>query len=342
MATSSARTRTIFILAALAAAAVMLAILSLLRFGDERPAERVGQVVLPAFEADVTRAARIEVTTKSESYVLERDQDGWRMPDKGRYPIRLDMLADLSEALAAMTYDREMTKDPNKFDQLGLGDPRKGGLGALFRVTDADGAELVSLIVGFKNGNVFVRAPDENLAWAANSPSFPPLQNKSLWLDLNVIDLPEGAVERVEVEPPEGEPYTLEAVPETQDAFALAPPHDAWLPLTSYAANPPALALQGFAPIDAIPRAELSAPAVGRHRTYTHSGLVIDTDLHSDGNRYWATFAEGMEAESPQVQAELDAIEQRVAGWAFEISGMEYRVMTTPLSRIAAPPPDPS
>lgn len=339
MAQAASRSRMLIILAGLAAGAVLLAILSTLDFSKEEQAVEIGQIVLPQFEADVSRADRISVATAEESYSLTRDAEDWFMEEKGRYPINRAMLADLSEALAAMTYSREMTTDPRKFDQLGLGDPKTGGAGALLTVKDAGGAKIVDLIVGFKNGDVFVRRPDETKAWAVSTTPFPPLQRAARWLDLDVFDLDPANISEVEIETGDDPVYTLVAKPDAPGEFILAPPYQDLELIADYAPNAPGTALADFAPLDVVAMDALRGSRAGGYHVYTHDGLVIHAEVFvGENGRFWMAFSEGIEAETPDAQEKLDAIETRVAGWAFEISRLDYGIFQMRLSELIADP----
>ena len=336
---NASRSQTLIVLAFIAVAAVVMAVLSMLDFSSRDEAAEIGQIVLPRFEADVSRAEKISVTTSEESYSLTRDGESWLMEEKGSYPIQLSMLADLSEALAAMTYSREMTSDPRKFDQLGLGDPNSGGSGALLNVLDVDGEQIVDLIVGFKNGDVFVRHPDETRAWAVETTVFPPLQRAARWLDLDIIQIEVANIAQVEIRSGDDPPYSLIAIPDAPGEFSLGPPYEKIKVVADYAPNAPATALSGFSPVDVVPMEEFDASRSGEHRVYTHDGLVIHAELLiDDAGKFWIAFSEGIEAETPEASAKLEAIEARVAGWAFEITRLDYSVLQTRLSELVAEP----
>lgn len=330
----AARRNKIFMLAGAASVSLVLAAISGVSLTGKAADERAGVVVLPEFSADVTSASVIDIQTREETYQLARDNEGWFMEQRGRFPIRRQALADLSEALSAMVYTREMTQDPRKFDQLGLGDPREGGAGALMRVSNDKGEQLVDLIVGFKTGKAYVRHPDEQTTWAVDTTAFPPLQRAARWLDLYVIDLPESAIAQVEVTPWEGETYTLLAKEDEVGEFKLAPPFQDVELISDYAANPPAIALSRFAPIDVIPLEDLDAESVGVHRTLTYAGLMIEAEMFARDERYWVVFSEGLEQETQEAQNMLEDLETKLVGWAFEISRMDYAIMTTPLEDI--------
>ena len=321
-----------------AVSAILLSAASGMDFSSNEQDDKIGRVVLPAFEADVTAAEEIKVTTQEGSYHLRRDGQEWFLDERGRYPIRIQAIANLSEALASMTFDRQMTLDPKKFDRLGLGAPDEGGTGALMQVSNYDKEKLVNLIVGFKNGSPYIRKPDELQTWAVNASVFPPLQNLTRWLDLDVIDIGVGDIAKAQIEFADGTGYALRVKADAPGRFELDKPFEDALLLADYTPNPPALALSRFDPIDVVPRDEISGTPVAVHRTITHLGLVLETELFRDKGKYWAVFSGALEVERDTTIDQLQIIEDKVAGWAFEISRMDFNIMTTPIEDIAIAP----
>ncbi|WP_018997211.1 DUF4340 domain-containing protein [Hirschia maritima] len=340
MSIAKKRSRILLGASALAALAIGMSFLSGMDLSRNKLEDRKGTVVLPAFEADVTAAEEIKVTTQEGSYHLRRDGQEWFLTERGRYPIRIQAIANLSEALASMTFDRQMTLDPKKFDSLGLGDPYAGGTGALMQVSNYEDDKLVDLIVGFKNGSPYIRKPDEMQTWAVNASVFPPLQNLTRWLDLDVINIGVGDIAKAQVEFADGTSYALRVKLDAPGRFELDKPFEDALLLADYTPNPPALALSRFDPIDVVPRDEIEGDPVAIHRTITHLGLVLEAELFRDKDKYWAVFSGAIEVERDATIAQLQDIEDKVAGWAFEISRMDFNIMTTPIEDIAIAPKD--
>lgn len=329
-----ARTHKMAGLVLAACSAMALAVVSTMEFGGPTLSEKIGDIVLPAFEADVTAANEVKVTTQEGTYHLIRREMGWFLEERGDYPIRLSAIADLSDALSSMVYARQMTLDPKKFDRLGLGDPYQGGNGALMEVIDMEGRELVDLIIGFKNGAAYVRRPGDNQTWAVDASVFPPLQNPARWLDLDVMPIGPEDISRVEIEFPNGRDYALSVRYDRPGQFKLEPPYDQALLLTDYAPNPPALALARFEPLDALQMSEIEGETVAVHRTITHQGLVIETEILKNNDGYWAAFSGALQVDRDATEAQLDEIESRVAGWAFKLSRMDYAMFTTPIEDV--------
>lgn len=329
------RSQLVMVTAGIMVVSLLAAFISGLDFSARKQDALVGEVVLPRFEADVTAADQIKVTTKVGEYNLKREDREWYLQERGRYPIRLEAIANLSEALASMTYTRQMTVDPKKFDRLGLGDPFKEGTGALMQVIDENESSLVDLVVGFKNGSAYIREPEKVQTWAVDASVFPPLQNPARWLDLDIIPVGAGDIARVEIELANGKPYGLRVKPDAPGRFNLAEPYKKALLIADFAPNPPALALSRLSLLDARPRGEISGRAVATHRTITHLGLVIEAELFKQDGKYWVMFSQALQVERDETIDQLDAFESKVAEWAFEISRLDFNIMTTPLEDIA-------
>ncbi|MFC7292208.1 DUF4340 domain-containing protein [Hirschia litorea] len=336
MAKAKKRSRLLWGCSALAVLSFATAFISGMDKHTRKQAGLVGKVVLPEFEADVTAADDISVTTKEGTYHLTRDGRDWFLSERGRYPIQLTAIANLSEALASMTFTRQMTVDPKKFDRLGLGDPLEGGTGALMQVKDADGNTLVNMVVGFKNGSAYIRKPDEMQTWAVDASIFPPLQTPARWLDLDILEIGAEDIARVQVEFKDGRSsYGLKVRGDAPGQFELTEPYEDALLIASFAPNPPALALSRLVPLDVAPRSEIKGRLRAIHRTITHQGWVIEVELIEDKGKYWAVFSQGLEVEREEISDQIDELEDKVAGWAFEISNMDFNIMTTALNDIA-------
>lgn len=336
MAMAKTRSHLLWGCGAIAAFSFLTAFVSGMDQHTRKQAGLVGKVVLPEFEADVTAADDISVTTREGTYHLTRDGKDWFLSERGRYPIQLTAIANLSEALASMTFTRQMTVDPKKFDRLGLGDPLEGGTGALMQVNDADGKTLVDMVVGFKNGSAYIRKPDEVQTWAVDASIFPPLQTPARWLDLDILKIGPEDIARVQIEFKNGQPdYGLRVKADAPGQFELTAPYENALVIASFAPNPPALALSRLVPLDVAQRSDIKGRLRAVHRTITHQGWVIEVELFEDKGKYWAVFSQGLEVEREETSEQIDELENKVAGWAFEISNMDYNIMTTELNDIA-------
>lgn len=330
-----ARRRTLIVLAGIAAGAILLGALAWMPSGAALQRAEVGRLVLPAFASKTGLVSLIMVTTREESYHLVRNDDGWVLAEKGSYPVTDAKIQELTEALAHIAYSRPMTRDARKFDRIGLGDPAQGGAGALLAVGDGRGNSFVNLLVGQRDGKSYIRRPDDLQTWEVGGALIPPLQRATAWLDLDVVSIAAGDIAGVDIRPPEGPAYRLEAAP--GGGFALAPPHDRRRVLAPLAPGVAAEALTRFLPVDVAPANEIAVGApVGSHVTRLKSGVAIVVQAWRKDDRGWVTLsAATVEGAGEDARAYAAGLNTRASPWAYGLTELDWSVYTTPLHAIA-------
>lgn len=334
-----ARRRIVLWLGGAAAISAVLGAASFARNGPAPRAAEAGALVTPGFKDRAKDVALLMVTTSEESYHIARDNNVWVMPEKGRYPVRPELIDRLTRALGAMRLDAAMTKDARKLDRIGLGDPAAGGTGALVEAGDGRGETFAKLIVGRRDGKSYVRRPNEPQGWSIADADPPPLHRAARWLDLDIVHVAPGDIAEVEVRPAAGPAYRLRPADETGARFALAAPFDGLKLAASFAPTPPALALARWSASDVAPAAALAALSpqpLGEHATLLKSGLAIRARLWRTRLGDWLTLEAKTPPGSPSgAAAEAQRINARAAPWAFGVSAADISTLTTPLSAIA-------
>lgn len=336
----SKRRRIVMWLAGLAAASAAMGALSLVPATPAPKRMEAGQKVLPAFAGKLKEIGLVMVTTPDETYHIALDGDRWVLTEKGRYPVRSDLVDQLSRSLSALAYDRAMTRDERKFPRLGLGDPLKGQNGALVEVSDGNGEIFAKLIIGRRNEETYVRTPDDLQAWAVTGPEPPPLFRAARWLDLAAAKLEAADIAEVEVRFAEGPGYRLNPADAEGARFTLAPPLDQRPLIASYAATPPALAMTRLLPEDVTPASEIrGAQIVAEHVTRLKSGLELRARLLKAGQGAvqgnWITLeARTLADATPDAVTKAAEANARAAGWAFGLSEIDWTTFATPLAAI--------
>ncbi len=285
-----ARQRVLLAMGGAALLAVALAAIALAPPSAPPVRKEVGQPVAPNFAAKADAATVIKVTTSEESYSLVRGASGWSEPEKGGYPVAASRIVQLTHAISGMTFAAPMTRDDKKFDRIGLGDPNRGGTGALLEIDDASGAVLFKRLVGYRDGRSYVREPDDLQAWAVTADNMPPLQRGARWLDLDIVDIAADAIAGVDVKPVGRAAYRLTPQDASGARFALAPPYDKRPLAASFAPSLPGQALTHFLPLDVARADSLRDPRlVADHVTQTISGLVVTVHAFKVGDQGWVT-----------------------------------------------------
>jgi hypothetical protein len=329
------RTRRTLIMAGLAGGLSLLAVLTNLSTGGvAAPTERTGKPVLPGFAKLREDATAIRITLADERYSLIATGDGWRLDTRDGYPVRPDRLDELAAGLEGLVWDLPRTDDPERLEGLGLGDPRESGNGALVEILGADGKPGAALITGRKGDAIYARRPDEMKAYRVTG-DLPPLYAAEAWLDLGFLDISEDAVAAVRLTDRTGAGLFLQrSVGSSDQSFRPAPPYQTYRLMSRTGASGPALALARFLPIGVKPASALSSDAVANHITQTHDGLEVDVSAYREPDGYFITLRAVEAGEGAQRAA---AINERTAGWAFELTATDWAEYTPLVSAIARP-----
>ncbi len=303
-----------------------------------RDAGAVAGPVLPGFSERLKDASRITVVSRDARYEIQRTQKGWALKDRGNFPVKREVLAQFTEGLRSLAYVRQMTRDPERHERLGLGDPAKGGSGVLVQVEDSQGARLADLIFGEEPGGaLFLRKPDQDQTWQVRG-KMPNLRDASKWLDLAPLDIDRARIAGALVEPSTGPTYAIGRA-NAEASFALAAPYAALAPVSANGVPETASKLARLDPVDVRPAAAIAGPAKARIHTRTFDGLLLEGELFEEaGARFWIKLV--ARAEKPEKEAEAAEINARVAPWAYGLTEADYRDVAPPLdvlARAAAP-----
>ncbi len=330
------RRRQVQILGLIAGALSLMAFAFFL--GGARPTEthdRLGKKVLPEFAAIRADASAIRVTLSDEAYTLVNTPKGWTLEGQGGYRVRTDRLNELATGLESLTWGAGRTRDPQKLNRVGLGDPRDGGTGALIEILDAKGAPVAALITGRKADYLYGRLPDDAQAYRVEG-DLPPLYNTQAWLDLEILDINEDAISAVRLFDARGASlYLRRPVGQTRDGFRPAPPFQTYRIVSARVAATHALALTRFQPIGVKPAAALTTKPVARHITTTYDGLEVDLSAYREPDGFFVTLRAVEAGEGANRGA---AINERAAGWAFELGDYDWAEFTPRLADIAQTP----
>ncbi len=221
----ASRRRTLAMLAAGVAglSVLMIAFEGIGPRGGPDASAREGALALPDFASGVAALSEIEVTLADGGYTLRAADAGWIMADAGGFPIRTEPLSELVEGLATLRWAEAKTRDPAKFDRLGLGAPEQGGAGALLEARGGDGAALGRIVLGRRGERFYARLPDEAQTFRVDG-ALPPLYSRAAWLDLNIVDMQPASVAAVTMRDESGRRYDwLGSLAGTFGTFARRP-----------------------------------------------------------------------------------------------------------------------
>ena len=312
--------------------AILLGLASL--FGPQlQPVhERSGSLVFPGVLADLEAPPALRITTADTSYTLKELPAGWGLVESGGYPVRPDRMEVLDEALQTLSWGELKTRDPQKFDRLGLGDPAEDGAGALIEVLNADGAVVASLISGRKDEQIYGRFPsDADLSFRLEG-DLPPLYTRQGWLDLEILRMPPEVIKSVRLVRPDGESlYLSRPAGGGPRSFKPAPPNQNDKLISRIAATGPGLAISRFFPVDVKPASELKTEWVARHISLTHDSLEIDVRAYAEADGFYVTLR-AVEAGNGANRAQ--SINERAEGWAFQLPEYDWSDFAPEISNI--------
>lgn len=330
------RKRRLQIMGGIAAGLTVLTLIAYATGGPKAPvSERKGQPVIPEFAAIRAEAGEIRVTLSDDSYSLVNTQDGWKMGHERGYPIRPDRLAELATGLEALSWGEGRTRDPDKLNRIGLGDPREGGTGALIEILDENGNVSAALITGRKDRRLYGRLPGQVQAFQVQG-ELPPFYNHQAWLDFDILEINSDAISAVRIFDSLGESlYLQRSVGSSDRSFVPGPPYQDFRLVSRLAASTPALALTRFSPVGVKPANDLSTRPVARHITETHDGLEVDVSAYREPDGYFITLRA---VEAGEGAHRGSTINDKAEGWAFELAEYDWREFTPRVASIVRAP----
>ena len=314
------RQRQISVLAIIAGVLFLALVLTGFLSGREQVSDRKGQPVLPGLSKTFDRLTTVRVRLPDSSYTLEKTENGWGLVEAGGYPVRPDRVAALIDGLSELTFEAPRTRDPDKYDSLGLGDPESGGTGARVTILAAGNDPVVDLIAGRRRDTTYVREPGNAQSWRV-SGDLPPLYARSEWLDLDWPEFDPDNIVAVQVQLVDG-------------AYALARQGENWLPVgvsegrllaSRFGAVGPALALSRPEPSD-VRRLTSEFSRIGTHVSRLTDGREISVTAYraEDGSGWISLSAAGLP-------------DRQFTGWVFRIAPQDFADFTAPDAAILLP-----
>jgi hypothetical protein len=187
------------------------------------PAE-VGQPLVPGLADRLERLQAFRLSAKEPLVTIERGAEGggFTVRERHGYPADLGKLRGYLLRLGEARLVEAKTSNPERFAELGLGDPaaEQGGATRL-ELVFSDGE--YALLLGRYNGQgsgTFVRRPGENQSWLVSGDLT--LEREAVrWIARDLIDLPSGKIQRLELKRPDGEIIRAAKAREEDPHFAV-------------------------------------------------------------------------------------------------------------------------
>ncbi|MEM7491930.1 MAG: DUF4340 domain-containing protein [Pseudomonadota bacterium] len=299
----------------------------------------IGKPVLSGFAERRLETSQIRFTMADERYTIARSDNSWVMEEEDSFPVRQDRLSELAAGLETLTYGPRRTAASAKHDQLRLGHPSDGGTGVLIEIINASGERTNAVLIGRKNGQLYVREPDAGQTYRAGG-DLPPFYNRRAWLDFDIIDIAPDSIRALRVTDATGaSAYFARPVGGDARSFRTAPPYQDFDVASRLGLSTTALAITRFNPDGAKAKDRLTTPPIANHISETFDGLEVDLNAYREPDGLWVTLR-AIEAGEGARRAE--AINQKVEAWAFRLSPFDWQDFTPAIADLmVSPQPSP-
>lgn len=323
--------RTVATLAAIAAGLVLLLIV-VRNVSVDGTGVVAGRLLLPEFAPLANDIREVRITgPESGGVTLEREDAGWVVVERDKYPADMGKLRPLVVALSEAGIVEEKTANPEYYERLGLGDPESGGNGTRVTVS-GEGVESTLIFGETAQGDKrYARLADEPGSYLVDvNPELP--QSPDEWLDPQILDIGADVVRLVTIEHPDGERIEL-ARPDdatTPDFIVVNLPEGRELSYPSVGTSIGG-ALDALELEDVRPRTDAAAGTI----TYftTASGLQVRVDIIEEGDEEqtsdtatWLRFS--VSATGEEARAEADALNARLGNWEYRVADHKTELLT--------------
>jgi len=311
--------------------------------------------VLPGLEGALNTVNEVRLTKadKSQITLKKRDAD-WVVVERD-YPADSGRVRKLLLDLAKLKSIEEKTSTPANYPALGVEDlatPKATGTLVEAVTPEKTFALIVGKPSGMKTG--YVRVSDAKASVLAE-PQLTLDVEPQRWVERTIIDIPQERVQEVAVAPTGSPAYVAKRETREQTDFVVpALPKGRTLESPT-AANASAGGLAALS-LDDIRKAGAAAPATGEAApaaeppgasangatggkvTYkTFDGLVLEVTGRSEGTRKLISIAASSTADATKEEA--GKLQQRLAGWEYEIPTYKFDALFRPLEQILASKP---
>ena len=234
----------------------------------------------------------------------------------------------------------QRTSDPEQYDRLGVGDPNKPTTTAqLVRVLGAQDRVIAELVVGHRRvrtaGNVpesiYIRRVGEAQSWLAEG-RLPVDADPQLWFEREITNIRKEQVATIVSTRAEG---MLEFGKDGETLVLKAPAEQP--KLDEYRVEDVFRALDSLTLTDVKPAAEQPGEKVGSAIYTLTDGMTVTVTVFRADVDVWAQFQAAGEGEA---KAKAEALNRRVAGWAYQLGSWKEKSFVPKLDELKADEPE--
>jgi hypothetical protein len=338
------------------AALGLVALAAWLLSPDDAVSLSEGDVFLPGLAEALNEVTSLTVRRAGDTLLveLERKDNSWLVTNRDDYPANFDRVRQNLRGLSEARIFEAKTVNPEFYERLGVRD-----------ISDAQatGSEL-DIRAGNYSAKVIVGRTDEgggSLAYLRRAgeaqsylvtASLDPGSSAADWLDTAILDLPSTRVRSVEISRPDGEILAIAKPRSESTNYTVADIPERRSLAYDGAANAIGAALASLRLDDVQPAAGFDAgdvePVVARFNTFDGLSIEVrsweleDRTVHAFSAVAGEKSAED-ETSAPadsdalaQINAEVDAINARVADWIYVVPSFKAEQFTQRMSDLLA------
>jgi hypothetical protein len=336
-------------LAAVTAIAVVGAAVAVSREFRSDDGVRVEQLVFPGLIERANEVAGISIIHNEGEFTLKRTNDQWAVADLNGYPARAEIARKAIIQMAQLLKVQDV-KAPDAVSRI-------------VRLTDAEGAVMAEALFGedrfFVGGGpnragVYFRKVGEAQAWLGLGRLEATAKLRD-WVVRDIVDISSDRVQSVTTYAPDGSKIEVgRASPDRLDFRIQNVPEgrklkrDADGAVFDISRALAVLDLNDVAPASTVP---LQGKGASTAEVRTFDGLIAKVALNDHKGEVWASFTveldEAKLAQPPvsgaglkkpdEVRAEVEMLQRRIGGWAYEIPANKARALRAPMGELLEP-----
>ena len=332
---------------------------------DERPtsATQAPAQLLPGLENAINDVDQIHIVVGGEATAatLTRNDDGnWSVGERNGYPADLEAVRALLIGLSQAKKLESKTADPDRYARLGvldIADADADGVEVRIRAPEEDHAVILGDQASDQDGT-YARIAGDAQTWLIDK-TFNLGDKPGDWLAPQIISLEPTSLRRLEINPPDAEPFVIERIT-PEDDWTLTPNPQGREPAYPGALEQPARAVTDLDLEDVSPAADVTMPETTRQLVVTtFDGLVVSArSWQTDDDTLWLTLeagavppgavadpstistdsaaAAGTTGEASAAEAEAQRLNDLWNGWVYKVPGYRHVQWTAGVDDVLA------
>jgi hypothetical protein len=307
--------------------------------------DRRGERVFPDLVTRANDVVTISIRDDDRVFTVERRGDGFFDKDSG-YVARPESFRDLVGGAASLSFEESKTSDPNRYADLGLGEPGKGlgdKAGREVIMRDAKGTALASVFVGNRDntvggarGGTYIRLSGQQQTYLARGEMRVPVPHAA-WFEINLINFTRDRLAMLELRGAGQDDYVLTSEPKGSELMLRTEvegrtPDSGKVLRLSFMVDP-----ISFQDVRA-PKGEVS-PGARQYIATSHDGLRVTVTSVGDQKEGWVRMQVDTTPEATEeAKKEAADLAPKMHGFEFKLSQNDIDQMAWTLQDVTSEP----